>query len=192
MIQDLDNLLDQLDASREQILIALGDLPDNALTTRGAVGDWAISDLLAILTAWEAELITGLMRIDQNKRPDNLLQALKNPTAYETDCFQKNQERHIDQIFDDWQRVRVQLEGWMETFSWRNLTKAGQYKWFDNKALVEIILEITVGKEQQYLPAVAKFADQWQETAASPTTMIPLISITTEQPNDPDDDPSPD
>ena len=55
----LEDLLDRLDAARERTLVALEALPDEALTQPGVVGRWAIADLLSILTAWDAEVVTG-------------------------------------------------------------------------------------------------------------------------------------
>ena len=47
-----DEIEDKLDEVRERLLIALEDLPDELLTQKGVLGEWAISDFLANLVAW--------------------------------------------------------------------------------------------------------------------------------------------
>ena len=59
----LEDLLDRLDTARERTLVALEMLPDEALSQPGAIGRWSIADLLSILTAWDAEIVTGLMQL---------------------------------------------------------------------------------------------------------------------------------
>ena len=72
-----EQLLDALDNSRESLLVAIEPLPDEALHEKQAVGEWSVADVLINITAWEAELVTGLMRIQQNKRPERLLEAMR-------------------------------------------------------------------------------------------------------------------
>ena len=124
-----EQLLDALDNSREKLLIAIEPLSDEALQEKQAVGEWSVSDLLVNITAWEAELVTGLMRLGQNKRPDRLLEALKEPSTYDKERFAENQDRDLDQVFLDLQRVRIQVEEWILEFSERELTNPRRYPW---------------------------------------------------------------
>jgi hypothetical protein len=96
-----EQLLDALDNNREKLLVAIEPLPDEALHEKQAVGEWSVSDALINITAWEAELVTGLMRIRQNQRPDRLLEALKDPAEYDKRRFAENQDRDLDQVFLD-------------------------------------------------------------------------------------------
>jgi hypothetical protein len=185
-VQDLDELLDMLDASREQILIAIEPLSDDELMQPGVVGEWSIATTLALLTAWEAELVTGLMKIDQGKRPDRLLQILKNPAPFIENIVEESSERLLDQIFTDWQHVRVKLEGWLEGFSHRELTQPGRFKWFKGKSLADVVLQMTVQQEEKYVDAMAAFANKVTaaEDSAVSDTIIPLATIHPEQEDD--------
>ena len=69
----VDKLLMQLDESRERLLIAIEPLPDLVLIKKGVVGQWSIADILVNLTVWEAELVTGLMKIERGQKPGRLL-----------------------------------------------------------------------------------------------------------------------
>ncbi|MCP4428288.1 MAG: DinB family protein [Chloroflexi bacterium] len=155
------SILDELDRSRERVLAALESLPDEALLAKGTVGDLSIADVLALQAAWEAELVTGLMRLDQGVKPENLLAALAQPEEYEAGRLAEYVGRDLDPIFDDWQLVRVKLEGWLEMFSDRDLTNRKRFKHLKGKSLKELILSVSVGREGRYVTDLEKLAHEW-------------------------------
>lgn len=159
---DLDQLLDELDNSREKLLLAIADLPDEALIIPGVWGEWSIADLLVNLTVWEAELVTGIMRLDQGKRPEQLLAALAQPDAYDMARYTENKGRDLDRVFDDWQQVRVQLEEWIETMPLRHLTNPNRYKWFAGKSLWQVIQAAIIAREKRFLPHMQLWAQRWR------------------------------
>ncbi|MFQ5418865.1 MAG: ClbS/DfsB family four-helix bundle protein [Anaerolineae bacterium] len=142
-MSNLSKLQQKLGQSRERFLEAIENLPDEGLTQPGAVGDYAVADVMALLTAWEAELITGLMRLEQGKKPGKLLAALADRPEYEAQVMAANNGRPLDQIFDDFQQVRMQLEMWLEAFSDADLGKPKRFKWFRGKSLMQIVAETT-------------------------------------------------
>lgn len=159
----VDDLIDKLDATREQLLVAIAELPDEALLQPNAIGKFSVGDVLVNITAWEAELVTGMMRLDQGKKPDKLLEAVANRQAYNQKRYQENKDRDLDLIFDDLQQVRVQLESWLEQFSERALTDKKRYKWFKGRSLLQMIEDVTFKNEGRYVPLMTAFATQWQE-----------------------------
>lgn len=156
-----EELYDALDAARERLLIALDPLPDAALLQPGAIGDWSVRDLLAHLTVWEAELVTALMRLQQGKKPDRLLQALADRDAYNAARFLENKDRDLDRIFDDLQGVRAQLEQWLEGFSDRALTNPQRYKSLAGQPLWQLIASATFQHEAAHVADVEAFAAAW-------------------------------
>jgi hypothetical protein len=158
----IGDLVDKLDQSRERLLVAIEPLSDEALLAANALGKWSIADLLVNLTAWESELVTGLLHIDQGKKPARLLAALADAEAYSQKRFLENQGRDLDRIFDDLPQVRLQLEEWLEMFSEKQLTNKKQYAFFQGKALAEIIAQTTFQREWRYLPLVEAFARAMQ------------------------------
>ena len=161
----IEKLLDALDSSRERLLIALDELPDEALTTPQTVGRWSVADLLVQQTAWESELVTGLMRISQGKKPARLLAALNNAEEYGRLRYEENKGRDLDRIFDDLPQVRVQVEEWLEEFSEKQLSKKGHFAWLKNRSLADLIAELTYEHELRYLPQVEALAQKWQAPA---------------------------
>lgn len=179
----LEQLLDKLDDTREALLVALERLPDEAFAEPDAIGSWSVQDLLANITAWEAELVTGLMRLKQGKKPDKLLAALDDVAAYDQARFAENFERPLETTFDDFQKVRMELETWLEEFSDLELTRPRQFKWFRRDTLAQIIERFTINRERPFAIKVAVFAEQWEaREAAANANIIPLTLV--EAPDD--------
>jgi len=173
-----EQLLDALDNSREGLLLAIEPLPDEALQQKLAVGQSSVADVLINITAWEAELVTGLMLLKQNKRPDRLLGALKDPKSYDRLRFEENQDRDLDQIFMDLQQSRVQVEEWLLEFSERDLSNPRRYRWLKGKTLSDLIARTTYNRENQVIPRLETFAEQWlARKGGTPTGAIPLTLI---------------
>jgi len=173
-----EQLLDTLDNSRESLLVAIELLPDEALLDKRAVAEWSVTDVLINLTAWEAELVTGLMQIDKNKRPDRLLSALKNPQAYDKLRYEETQDRDLDQVFLDLQQVRIQVEEWLLEFSDRDLTNPQRYRWLNGKPLSEIIAAATFKHEGEFIPQLLIYAQEWSERETNASiNMIPLTAV---------------
>jgi hypothetical protein len=159
----LEDLLDHLDAVRERTLVALETLPDEALVQPGVIGRWSIADLLSILTAWDAEVVTGLMQLRAGKTPERLLAALRNPDVYNAQRYQEARDRDLDSIFEDFQNSRLRLEEWLTDLSERALTDRHHYKALGGVALVRLIGQATHEHETRYLPFLTGFADRWED-----------------------------
>ena len=154
-------ILDELDKNRERLLLAIEELPDEALLEPGVMDEWSIADILAHLAAWESEMVTGLMQINQGKRPSKMIAAFTNVDAYNAERYTENKERDLERIFDDLQGVRVQLEQWLEEFSERDLNEADRYKWSEGITLAHIIKENSYGHDAEHLTQIEAFAARW-------------------------------
>lgn len=174
----LEFLLDALDDNRERLLVAIEPLDDNALLKKNVVGEWSISDTLTNITAWESELVTGLMKLEQNKRPEKFLAALANPEDYDQTRYNEMQDRDLDQVFEDLQLVRIQMEDWLSEFSERDLTNPKRFRWLNGRPLRDIIAETTYRREEMFLPAIEAFSQAWlSEQFKLSDSMIPLVRI---------------
>ena len=163
----LEELLDRLDTARERTLMALEMLPDEALVQPGAIGRWSIADLLSILTAWDAEVVTGLMQLQGGKTPERLLAALRQPDIYNAQRHQDAQGRDLDVIFDDFQSSRLHLEEWLSGLSERALSEPRHYKALGGEPLGRLIARATADHEARYLPFLTAFAQRWEEMEAT-------------------------
>jgi hypothetical protein len=184
-MQTLENILDKLDSVRERLLMAFEALPDEALEETGAVGRFSIADVLAIQAAWEAELVTGFMRLDQNKKPEQLLLALDNPETFNKQRYLENRERSLDSIFDDYQQARVHVEQWLEEFSEKALNDPKRFKWLGGKSLVILVGQVTWEREEKFIAPFSAFAQSWVDSRDASAMMaasafVPLSDLTTE------------
>lgn len=160
-----EEILDELDRVREQLLMAIEPLPDEALLQPGVLNDWTIGDVLAHLVAWESEMVTALLRIDQGKTPARLVDAFADVDGYNAQRYQENKGRDLDRIFEDLIGVRVQLEDWLAEFSDRDLNDPKRYSWSKGLPLWHIIAENSFRHEAEHLPDVQAFAQRWQSQA---------------------------
>ncbi len=172
-------ILDELDRSRERVLVAIELLSDEALLAVGTVAAGSVADVLALQAAWEAELVTGLMRLDQGKKPEKLLAALAAAEPYEAGRLAEYEGRDLDRIFEDWQQVRMQLEGWLEAFSEQDLMSRKRFKWLKGKSLKQLILSVCVEREGMYVTDLESLARDWVDDAVDLSIPLASISVTT-------------
>jgi len=154
-----ETIQDALLESRERFLIAIEVLPDEELVKAGVIGQASVADLMAAMTTAEAELVTGLMQIDQGKKPAKLLDTLKRPFSIPPAV-----DRDLDPIFDDFLRVRRQLETWVEEFSNKALNDSKKYGWLNGKTLGLIIARLSYENENKYVPFVERFAHAYDHS----------------------------
>jgi len=174
----LELLLDALDESRERLLVAIEPLDDKALLKKNVVDAWSIADVLTNITSWESELVTGLMKLDQDKRPEKFLAALADPEDYDQTRYNEMQDRDLDQVFEDLQLVRIQMEDWLSEFSERDLTNPKRFRWLNGRSLRDMIAETTYRREEMFLPAIEAFTQAWlSEQFKLSNSMIPFVRI---------------
>ena len=156
-----DEMLEELDRTREELLVTIEALPDEALRQPGVMGDYSVADLLAHMVAWESEMVTGLLRIDQGKTPARLIAAFDDIDGYNARRYQENKDRDLDRIFEDLQGVRIQLEEWLAEFSDNDLNDPQRYSWSKGLPLWHIIAENSFRHESEHLPQIKAFAKSW-------------------------------
>lgn len=157
----LERLQDKLAEAREKLLVALEPLPDEALEELGGIGEWSLAQLLSHLAGWEAELVTGLAEIQRGKRPARLLAALADRDAYNQQWLAASSGRPLDDIFDDWQGARIQLEVRLEDLTERDLNDPRRYIWRQGQTLWSLVAELSYEHELAHEPAVREFAHRW-------------------------------
>jgi hypothetical protein len=164
-----DELQEQLENIRLRLLETIADLEDEALLQPGAIGSWSVRDFLFLLSNWESELVTALRQIEGGKKPQRLLKALADRDAYNRERLQEIPDRDLDQVFDDLQAVRLELEDWLTRFKDSELTNPRRYSWLGGKSLSDLVVETSFGYEARFLLHLELFADQWLQ--------IPLVDL---------------
>jgi len=157
-------LQETLENARLRSLEAVASLPDEALVAPGVDGERSIRDLMFLLTVWEAELVTGLAKIRQGKKPNRLLDVLANRQDFEALNLQKAAGRSLDRIFDDLQQVQIELEVWLSQFSGRELNDSRGFPWLNGKPLLSLVARASYGYEEAFAPALERFATRWLQS----------------------------
>ena len=163
---NIDEIYENLESSRENLLLVIQELPDEAWSQPGVNGDWSISDVLVHIVAWESELVTCLLKLDQGKRPTRMLEAVADVDGFNARRYEENKDRDLDRIFDDLQSVRVQLEEWLTRFSDRDLNDGNRYEWCEGVALWQIIEANSFGHEREHMADIEAFVSRWKEKKA--------------------------
>ncbi len=171
---DQEQLYERLDQSREKLLTVLEQLPDDAFSIPNVVNGWSLLDILALISMWEAELVTGLAQLDAGKTPGRLLAAVAEPEQYNQRCVAGNQGRDIDRVFDDLQNARTHLERWIAEFSDRQLRQSNQFKSLKGRPLWQLIAECSFLNEERYLSGIVDFIRQY---SADPSRLIRIDSV---------------
>ena len=157
-----EEIFEQLDLTRERLLVALEPLPDEALLKPGVMDSWTLADILAHLTVWESELVTSLQRITQGKKPARMLAALADVDGYNELRFEENKDRELNRIFNDLRALRLQLEEWLADFTERDLSDPNRYDWSDGFPLWRLVESNSFGHELQHLPQIEDYSSRWQ------------------------------
>lgn len=153
-------IVEALESTRIRLLEAIEPLSDEELLEPGVLDSLSVRDILVLITVWEAELITGLMRLQQDRKPARLLTALKNREAYNQQVLAENEGRDLERIFEDLQGVYVQLERWLEQFSDRDLASLTRYPSLQGRPLWQIIQSAAFGLEAEFTPVLEAFASR--------------------------------
>ena len=164
---NVDEIYEQLESSRERLLLVLQVLPDDMLSQPGVMEDWSVTDVLAHLVAWESELVTCLMKLDQGKKPGRMLAAIADVDGYNARRFEENKDRGFDRVLDDLRSVRIQLEDGLSRFSDRDLNDGNRYRWSEGVALWQIIEANSYGHEGEHLADLEAFVRRLQDDQAA-------------------------
>jgi uncharacterized protein (TIGR03083 family) len=101
-------LVAALEAARAEMDAALAGLSDAQLTAPGAAGDWSVKDVLSHLTAWEAELVTGLAKFRRGQSAGKTDYTSAEIQAQNTRWHAENQGRPLERVLADFRGVRKQ------------------------------------------------------------------------------------
>jgi hypothetical protein len=112
-----NELLTQLEESREKFLDALGDLQQDQWVVPGVVGEWSIKDILAHLSRWEAEMVKLLWQARQGVRPTTMHFAQGDVDETNRIWFNEARARSLEHVLEDFHAVRNQTLLRVEAFA---------------------------------------------------------------------------
>jgi hypothetical protein len=155
-----DEILDALEDQRESLLDAIEGLPDLILLEPGVTGEWSIKDILAHLSAWEAELVKLLWQARHGQSPTGVYTGGVPVDEINAVWSQAAQSRPWERVFDDFISVRKQTIRRVEPFSDAELNDAQRWPWLKGHPLWEWIANDSFGHEEEHVAQIRTWREQ--------------------------------
>jgi hypothetical protein len=152
-----DEILDALEDERENLLDAIEGLSDEEMLEAGVVGDWSIKDILAHLSAWEAELVKLLWQARHGERPSGIYTSGVPVDEVNKVWSQAAQSRPLERVIDDFISVRKQTIRRVEPFSDADLSDPQRYPWLEGNPLWEWIENDSFGHEAEHAAQIREW-----------------------------------
>lgn len=148
-----------LQATRTEMEAALAGLSAAQLGAPGAAGaDWSAKDLLAHLTAWEAELVTGLAKFRNGQKPGKTDYTAAEIEAQNARWHAENRDRPAERVLADFHGVRKQLLRQIEALPAKELD--APRAWLQQKSIAHWVTAWIVEHEREH----AQHLTAWRQT----------------------------
>lgn len=156
-------LIDAFIKAREALLTAIDGLSNDEMLQPGAVGYWSVKDVLAHLTAWESELVTALVRIEQNKRGRPNIVAIDDIDEWNEEQYHTSASRNLQIIWDDFEGVGKHLIAAIEALSKKDLNDNRRFPWMEGEPLSYLVYENAIWHEEEHAEEILA----WRERRSS-------------------------
>jgi len=145
-----NELLVQLEKSREEFLEAIDGLSEEEMQAPGVTGAWSIKDILIHLARWEAELIKLLWQARQGLRPTSAHFSGEDVDTINARWYSESQDRSLQSALEDFHGVRNQTIRRAEEITEKELNDAHRLAWLKSRPLWEWIESDSFGHEAEH------------------------------------------
>ena len=152
-----DEILDALEDERENLIDAIEGLSDEDMLESGVVGDWSIKDILAHLSAWEAELVKLLWQARQGQPPSGIYASGVPVDEINVVWSQAARSRPLERVMDDFISVRKQTVRRVEPFLDTDLTDPQRWPWLNGHPLWEWIATDSFQHEAEHAAQIKEW-----------------------------------
>ncbi|NLF75804.1 MAG: ClbS/DfsB family four-helix bundle protein [Chloroflexi bacterium] len=139
-----------LRTARQNLEDALAGLTDDHMLRVGAAGIWSIKDILAHLTAWESELVTALVRLDQYKRRPPHIVEIEDIDEWNQEQYRTSAPRPLANVLEDFHGVHKHLIAAIESLDERTLDDNRLWPWMEGEPLSYLIAENAIWHEDEH------------------------------------------
>lgn len=141
-------LLKALEDARAGVEAALAGLDETQLRAANACGAWSIKDVLAHLTACEAELVAGLARIRRGQSPGKVLYTDTEIQAQNELWQIENRDRPLEQVLADFCGVRGQLIRQLASLGDQDLN--APRPWFQKRTIADWVQDEIAAHDREH------------------------------------------
>jgi len=151
-------LLKSLEDARAGLEATLAGLDETQLLAADACGAWSTKDVLAHLTACEAELVTGLSRIRRGQSPGKVLYTDAEIQAQNEKWQAESRDRPLDQVLADFRGVRRQLVRQLESLGDQDLN--APRAWFQQRSIADWVQDEIVAHDREHATGLAEWRNR--------------------------------
>lgn len=152
-------LISAYDNARQTFLNALDGLEDDDFLSIGAVGIWSVKDVLAHLTAWESELITALVHVENNKKGAPNIVKIDEINEWNAERYHESVRRGFQVIWDDFVGIHKHLIEVITVLDERILEDNRKFPWLEGEPLSYLVYENAIWHEEEHANDIMR----WRE-----------------------------
>jgi hypothetical protein len=152
-----DEILDALEDEREKLMDAIEGLSNEEMIEASVVGDWSIKDILAHLSAWEAELVKLLWQIRQGQPPSGIYASGVPIDEVNAAWSEAARSRTLERVMDDFISVRKQTVRRVQPFSDADLSDPQHWPWLKGHPLWEWIANDSFQHEAEHAAQILEW-----------------------------------
>jgi hypothetical protein len=145
-----DELLNILEDQREDFLDSIDSLSIEAMLEIGVIDGWCVKDIIAHLSAWEAELVKMLWQLKQGRTPSSIHFTNLDVDAQNAVWLESHRLRPLDRVLADFAAIRKQTVRRVEEFSDAELNDPNRYPILKKHPLWEWIAEDSYKHEAEH------------------------------------------
>lgn len=146
--------------ARRTLLAAIDGLSDDEMLRPGAVGYWSVKDVLAHLTAWESELITALVWVEQKKRGAPGIIKIDEVDEWNDEQYHVSAPRSLSAIREDFEGVAKHLVAAIEALDQDTLENNRRFSWMEGEALSYIIYDSAIWHEEEHAEEIRAWREE--------------------------------
>ena len=152
------DVVQELKIARADFLDSLDGLTPDQMLIPGVAGYWSIKDIIAHLTAWQSELVTGLNHI-QNKRVPNIVK-IEDMQSWNEEQYHINVRRPFSDVFQDFEGVHRMLVKMVGDFNSKILFDNRRFSWMEGEPLYYLIEDAAIYHEKEHAEDIRRWREE--------------------------------
>jgi uncharacterized damage-inducible protein DinB len=153
-------LIEAYQSARRALMEALEGLENEDFLRPGAVGTWSVKDALAHITAWESEVVTALVYVENGKRGTPNIMTIDDIDEWNDEQYHHSARRTFEVIWDDFVVVERHVIEAIKALDDRTLADNRKFPWMEGEALEYIIYENAIWHEEEHAEDIRQWRDE--------------------------------
>lgn len=156
-------LINEYMQARRTLLAAMEGLTDDEMLRPGAAGYWSVKDIMAHLAAWESELITALVWVEQKKRGTPGIVKIDEIDEWNEEQYHISVARPLKVIREDFDGVAKHLVAAIEALDDDTLDNNRRFSWMEGEPLSYLVYENAIWHEEEHAEDILAWREEGLE-----------------------------